>query len=105
MPPIHMTARERAALARLTRMPAPTTEIRREHGEKLVSHGLVVKEAFRFKITTKGQLELLRQRFRGMSTRRTTHSSGHDFIEKLKTRLVNGLDEPSASGEEEDATG
>ncbi len=104
MPPIHMTARERAALARLARMPAPTTEIRREHGEKLVDHGLAVKEAFRFKITTKGQLELLRQRFRGMPTQRMARSSKHDFIERFEKRLKNGLGRPPSGDQEEDVT-
>lgn len=91
MPPIMMTARERAALVRLSRTPLPTAEIRPRHAEKFVNHGLAVHEALRLKITPKGQLEVLRQRFRGMSTRRISRSSSYDFISRFEKGLKDGL--------------
>ena len=89
MPPIQMTGAERAALARLARMPAQTNDIMLEHGEKLVNHGLAFKDTFHFRITTRGQLELLRQRFRNMPTR-TAYSSNYDFISRFEARLKDG---------------
>ena len=71
MPPIHMTRDQRSALARLARSPLPFSELSSEHAEKLVGHGLAIRDAFRFRITQKGQLELLRQRFRKVRTRTT----------------------------------
>ncbi len=71
MPPIHMTRYQRSALTRLAKSPLPLNELPGEHAEKLVSHGLAVRDIFRFRITQKGQLELLRQRFRNVKTRST----------------------------------
>ena len=69
MPPIHMTRDQRAALWQLTKCPLPANELPREHAEKFVNHGLAVRESLRIRITERGQLELLRQRFRGGTTR------------------------------------
>ncbi|MCG8560565.1 MAG: hypothetical protein MI824_12255 [Hyphomicrobiales bacterium] len=69
MPPIHMTRDQRAALLRLNQSPLPANELPREHAEKFVNHGLAVRETMRIRITERGQLELLRQRFRGGTTR------------------------------------
>lgn len=91
MPPIQMSAAERAALTRLSRGPAPVNEIRRDHVEKFVNHGLAVKQTFRLAITPKGQLEVLRQRFRSMSTRRIAHTSAHDFISLFEEKLKSGF--------------
>ena len=71
MPPIHMTRDQRSALTRLSKSPLPLNELSSDHAEKLVSHGLAVRDTFRFWITQKGQLELLRQRFRNVKTRTT----------------------------------
>lgn len=91
MPPIDMTARERTALARLARMPAPATDIPREESDKLVSLGLAVKDTFRLRITTKGQLELLRQRYRDMPTEPVSNSPADVFIDRLEVHLKNGF--------------
>lgn len=101
MPPIDMTARERAALARLARTPAPVMEFPHEDGDKLVSHGLAVKDTFRLRITTKGQLELLRQRYRDMPTQRVSHSPADAFIDRLEERLKTGLRFGSVKDESE----
>lgn len=86
MPPILMTASERAALARLARQSVAASEVRRDHAEKFISHGLAVRQALRLRITPKGQLEVLRQRFRRMPTR-TIRITGDDFRTRFTERL------------------
>ena len=83
MPPILMTRQERATLARLAARPSSINEVPPEHREKLVTHGLVVRDALRFRITTKGQLELFRQRFRDMALRRRAPLSESELVERL----------------------
>lgn len=104
MPPIDMTARERATLTRLARTAAPVTDIPCEDGDKLVSQGLAVRDSFRLQITAKGQLELLRQRYRGMPPPSLTQSPTDAFIERIEQRLKTGLrfDIMSGKGETED---
>lgn len=91
MPPIHMTRRERATLVRLAYNPIPIGSILPDHAEKFVNHGLAINQSLQLRITQKGQLEILRQRFRGMSTRRTVQSSSHDFISRFEQSLKNGF--------------
>lgn len=100
MPPILMTAPERAALARLARHSVAATEVRREHADKFITHGLAVRQALRLRITPKGQLEVLRQRFRRMPTR-TVHLTGDDF----RTRFTERLREIRAAKPREDEDG
>lgn len=88
MPPIHMSRQERATLARLAESPVPLSEVPPGHMEKFISHGLAVRDVFRFKITTKGQLELYRQRFRNMTTRRKVRTSEHDFLGMLDRHMA-----------------
>lgn len=91
MPPNMMTAGERAVLVRLVRTPLPATDVKPRHAKKFINHGLAVHEALRLKITPKGQLEVLRQRFRGISTRRISRSSNYDFISEFEKGLKDGL--------------
>jgi hypothetical protein len=97
-----MTASERAALARLARHSVAVTEVRRDHAEKFINHGLAVKQALRLRITPKGQLEVLRQRFRRMSTR-TVHINGDDFRTRFNERLrqFRAADPPPGDGGED----
>lgn len=78
-----MTSAERASLKRLAKTPATLVDIPPQHAEKFVNHGLAVKQVFKFQITTKGQLELLRQRFRNMATRRVVRVSDTTFMSQL----------------------
>lgn len=91
MPPIHMSMRERALLSRLARAPMEAAEIRREATEKFINHGLAVKQAMFVKITTRGQLEVLRQRFRRMPPTETGLIHDYDFLSKFENPLKSGL--------------
>lgn len=95
MPPILMTRQERATLARLAASPAPINEVPQDQVEKFVNHGLALRDAFRLRITTKGQLELFRQRFRRMPTRRKVTASTHDFLGRLDRHLSRQRRQPT----------
>lgn len=81
MPPIMMTRPERAALRMLARGALPASDMPQQHARKLVKHGLAAQEALWLTITAKGQLELLRQRYRNM-TARTETATEDDFQRK-----------------------
>lgn len=83
MPPIHMTPDQRAALWRLTKSPLPVNELPGEHAEKFVNHGLAVRETLRIRITERGQLELLRQRFRGGAPRLSMRVRTPEFLARF----------------------
>lgn len=87
MPLITMTRPERAALRRLAKGALPASEIHQEYALKLVEHGLAVRETLRLKITAKGQLELLRQRYRNIS-KRAAAVEEQDFRTQLSPGLV-----------------
>lgn len=82
-----MTSAERDSLKRLAQSPVTIVDIPATHVEKFVNHGLAVKQVFKFQITTKGQLELLRQRFRNMATRRVVKVSETDFMNRLDNQI------------------
>lgn len=88
MPAIKMTRAERASLRRLAKGALPVSDIRPQYAQKLVNHGLAVRETLRLKITAKGQLELLRQRYRNMTTRTVTVTE-----EDFRTQFSRGLRE------------
>ena len=98
MPPIHMTASERSALARLSRAPLSINDIPPDHAQKFMNHGLAVQQVIRLKITPKGQLEVLRQRYRRLTTR-TAHVTEEDFRTRLERRLQERLAGPLADRE------
>ncbi|MGI9382419.1 MAG: hypothetical protein ACR2PO_04635 [Methyloligellaceae bacterium] len=83
MPPIHMTPDQRAALWRLTESPLPAYELPGEHAEKFINHGLAVRETLRIRITERGQLELLRQRFRSETTRLRMRMRAPEFLARF----------------------
>lgn len=87
MPPIQLSSAERAALMRLARTPLPIYDIEKTHAETFLRYGLAVKQTLRFKITARGQLELLRQRFRRVTTR-TVHITEDHFRTRLFERLA-----------------
>lgn len=82
MPPIHMTREERAVLVRLAESPLPVHDLPRACAEKFLNHGLVQREFLRYRITVKGQLEMFRQRFRNLATRRKVKVSD-DLLGRL----------------------
>lgn len=94
-----MTPAERESLKRLAESPVTIADIPVQHVEKFVNHGLAVKQVFKFQITTKGQLELLRQRFRNMATRRVVRVSETDFMNRLDSQFerLRNFRKPAAS--------
>lgn len=69
-------------MARLAQSPTPVSEIPPDQIDKFVNHGLAVREALRCRITTKGQLELFRQRYRKMAMQRRVMAST-EFLSRL----------------------
>lgn len=66
MPPIQLSRSERASLAKFLERPCQPGEIPADHEEKFINYDLVRKNVLLLQITPLGQMELLRQRFRGM---------------------------------------
>ena len=66
MPPIRLSRRERASLNKILECPREAGEIPADHEEKFVNYDLAHKRVLLLYITPLGQLEILRQRFRGM---------------------------------------
>ncbi|WP_088343642.1 MULTISPECIES: hypothetical protein [Rhodomicrobium] len=66
MPPIQLSRSERASLAKILERPREAFEIPADHREKLINYDLARQMAMLIYITPLGQVELLRQRFRGI---------------------------------------
>jgi hypothetical protein len=66
MPPIQLSRRERASLNKILERPCQAGEIPADHEEKFVNYDLARKQVLLLYITPLGQIELLRQRFRGL---------------------------------------
>lgn len=66
MPPIQLSRRERASLHKILEHPRQAGEIPADHEEKFVNYDLARKRVLLLYITPLGQIELLRQRFRGL---------------------------------------
>lgn len=66
MPPIQLSRSERASLMKILERPRQAGEIPADHEEKFVNYDLARKVALLLYITPLGQMELLRQRFRGI---------------------------------------
>lgn len=90
MPPIRMTREERASLGRLVESSLELHEIPKNHIEKFINHGLAVRQALLFKVTTKGQLEFLRQRFRNLPARHMATPPQRDLSPRAEPRPGNG---------------
>jgi hypothetical protein len=65
MPAIQMSRGERFSLEKIIKRPCLSTDIPSEHAEKLLNCGLVRRQVMLLHATPLGQLEILRQRFRG----------------------------------------
>jgi len=65
MPAIQMSRGERASLEKILKRPCLVTDIPGEHAEKLLNYGLVKREVMLLHATQRGQVENLRQRFKG----------------------------------------
>jgi hypothetical protein len=61
-----MSRSERASLEMIVRRPCLVTDIPAEHAEKLLNYGLVKREVMLLHATAVGQVEILRQRFKGL---------------------------------------
>lgn len=66
MPPIKLSRSERTSLQKIAEKPRLAGEINADHEEKFINYELVRKHVLLLYITPLGQMELLRQRFRGM---------------------------------------
>jgi len=67
MPAIQMSRAERLSLEKILKRPCLVTDVPGEHAEKLLNYGLVKREVMLLHATPRGQLEMLRQRFRKSS--------------------------------------
>ena len=68
MPPIQLSRRERTSLQKIFDRPCLAGEIPSDHEEKFINYELARKRVLLLYITPLGQIELLRQRFRGLRT-------------------------------------
>ncbi len=66
MPRIQMSRGERASLEMIVKRPCLVTDIPGEHAEKLLNYGLIKREVMLLHATALGQVETLRQRFKGI---------------------------------------
>ncbi len=66
MPAIQMSRGERHSLEKILKRPCLVTDIPGEHAEKLLNYGLVKRDVMLLHATPRGQVEILRQRFRGV---------------------------------------
>jgi hypothetical protein len=66
MPAIQLSRSERASLTKILERPREPSEIPPDHQEKLINYDLARRMAMLIYITPLGQMELLRQRFRGI---------------------------------------
>jgi hypothetical protein len=69
MPAIQMSRGERASLEKILKRPCLVTDIPGEHAEKLLNYGLVKRDVMLLHATPRGQVEMLRQRFKGLDYR------------------------------------
>ncbi|ADP71609.1 hypothetical protein Rvan_2385 [Rhodomicrobium vannielii ATCC 17100] len=65
MPAIRMSRSERSSLEKIIKRPCLVTDIPADHAEKLMNYGLIKRQVMLLHSTQRGQLEILRQRFRG----------------------------------------
>lgn len=66
MPPIMLTRDELTSLNKIVERARALGEIPDDHAEKFVNYGLAQKDVMILRATRLGQVELLRQRFRGI---------------------------------------
>jgi hypothetical protein len=66
MPAVQMSTGERSSLEKVIKRPCLSTDIPVEHAEKLLNYGLVKRDVMMLQATPKGQIEILRQRFKGV---------------------------------------
>jgi hypothetical protein len=66
MPAIQMSRSERGSLEKILKRPCLVTDIPPEHAEKFLNYGLVKRQVMLLHATPRGQVEILRQRFKGM---------------------------------------
>lgn len=66
VPPIQLTREEYASLKKIAERPCPLADIPQDHIAKFINYGLAQRDVMILRSTKLGQLELLRQRFRGL---------------------------------------
>ncbi len=66
MPPIMLSREEFLSLKKIVECPRPIADIPDDHSAKFLNYGLARRDVMLMRPTQLGQLELLRQRFRGI---------------------------------------
>lgn len=88
MSPIQLSRGERAALRKLVKLEGTCEQrrIRRDHAERLLCEGLLFQTPQRYHLTMRGQVEILRQRFRGVrgSVRGVTVDQLNSVVDQRK---------------------
>ena len=90
MSPILMTREERRLLLELLKYPLPANKVPKHVISKFTRHSLVAKEAFRCKITLKGQVEAMRRRFCNMARWRVVTVTDESFRERFNRPWLTG---------------
>jgi hypothetical protein len=65
MPSI-LSRSEYASLEKIVQHPRLATDLPQDHVEKLINYGLVKKDILLLHVTARGQVEIFRQRFKGV---------------------------------------
>ena len=76
MPAVQMSRAERSSLEKIIKRPCLVADIPQEHAEKLLNYGLVKRDVMMLHATPRGQLEILRQRFKGIEYSRVVKIAG-----------------------------
>lgn len=87
MPPIRLSYRERTSLAKLSEMPLHVGTLPPAHVERFLGLGFAEAEMLRVKITARGQIELLRQRFRKVPTQRWAWITSKNVLSIFEERF------------------
>ena len=68
MSPIRLSRGERAALRKLVRLEGSCRhhQLKNAHADRFLRHGLLARTPTEYHLTVRGQVEFLRQRFRGL---------------------------------------
>lgn len=71
MSPMKLTFAERSALRKLVRMDGTCyqQDLKESHAERFLRAGLITRTPMRYHLTTRGQVEFLRQRYSGLRRR------------------------------------
>jgi hypothetical protein len=90
MPLPHMSRRELASLDMMVQIHCLVTDIPHEHVEKFLDCGFARRDVMTLRITELGQIELLRQHFRGVKPDRRAARRAREAATSLSARPQRG---------------